>query len=255
MKPDIKDRALIILSGAFILVVIILIFAGLKIQEQQKESDMQQSTIREKNAVIEYHQNKEGRIVAEKDAAVLRSKDLEEFYPKVVEEIERSFDIKIKNVKAYIENAFVAHGTGTGSIVNNHYYDSGTRTSYDSLRFSTPKDPNLNFKVSFELRYVNNKLTYQQTPYTYTYQDTARTVFSSTKKWWQVWKNEQYKASTMFSNKNSKVVSTTNLLVEDYRDKRFTVSISAGWGIVKTEDEVTTGYFVGPSVSYSLFKF
>jgi len=48
-------------------------------------------------------------------------------YPEIYNELEKSFDIKVKNLKAYIKNEFEVRGSGTGQVVNNHYYDSATK--------------------------------------------------------------------------------------------------------------------------------
>lgn len=238
---------------SIVIAIITIIFLLNRLSGRDKIIEQKDSVISEKNATITYHVNDKGRIVSEKDAAVLRSKDLEESYPKIYETLKRDMDINARNLKAYIQNEFSARGQGTGSITNNHYYDSGTKTSFDSLKFKMD-DGYMKFKVGFELRYFNNKLSYKQSPYSYSYSDTSKTAVHGKKKW--LLGNERLYSTTTFGNPNSKITGTTNILVDNYRDKRWSISFSVGYGLVKAkDDEVHTGWFAGPSVTYSLFKF
>src|SRR5690606_12856000 len=111
------------LSGIIGLAVLVYI---LWTQLENSKSDLRQanSVIAEKNAEIQYRTNREGRIIAEKQAAEIRAKELEKMYPQVYDEIKKDFDLKIKNLRAYIKNEFEARGSGTGEVTHNHYYDS-----------------------------------------------------------------------------------------------------------------------------------
>lgn len=254
MNPtmDNKTRALIVVSIAFIIVVIVLIFASRKIDSLNTLVDQKESVIAEKNAIITYERTDKGKIKAQKEAAELRSKDLEKAYPEIYKFIKDELDINTKNVKAFVRNEFIARGTGTGSVVTNNYYDSSTNTSFDSLKY-VAGDGYFSFNVNFELRFKNNKFSYTQSPYHHQYIDTASTVIHGKKKWFLG--SEKLYSTTTFANPNAKITGTTNILVNNYRDKRFSISISAGYGLVKVKDEVHAGWFIGPTASYSLFKF
>lgn len=217
------------------------------------ESDQRQSVINEKDAIITFKTNQYGKVVAEKDAAVIKANDLEKSYPEVYKMLKDEMDINAKNLKAFVRNEFAAHGTGTGTIVNNHYYDSSTNSSYDSLKFNTDNNKYLKFNVNFELRFTDGKLKYSQSPYTYSYSDTVSTAISSKKKWFLG--SEKLYATTTFKNPDSKIYGATNILVNNYKDKRFSIGVGAGYGIVVVGNNVHTGWFVGPSIEYTLFKF
>lgn len=241
----------------FILILLFAILFGLiqtyRLEKAKKEVKQKESVIAEKNAVIEYHVNEKGQLVADKEAAVLKAKELEASYPEIYKSLKEDMDVNFKRLKAFVQNEFEARGSGTGTIVNNHYYDSGTNQSFDSLKFKMD-DSYLKFNVNFELRYTPGKpINITQSPYTYTFADTAKTAIHGRKKWFLG--SEKLYATTVFSNPNAKITGTTNILVDNYRDKRFSIGVSAGWGLVKVDNDIHTGWFVGPSISYSLFKF
>lgn len=232
------------LSGIIGLAVLVYILWS---QLESSKSALRQanSVIAEKNAEIQYRTNREGRIIAEKQAAEIRAKELEKMYPQVYDEIKKDFDLKIKNLRAYIKNEFEARGSGTGEVTHNHYYDSAENRV---VRFRDFKmdDGYLKFKTRL-YDSLSNAL------YEYVYSDTASTVIDARKKW--LFGKEQLYASTMFKNPNAKITGTTNILVNNYRDKRLSFGISAGWGVLKVGNEVRTGWFMGPSIEYALFKF
>lgn len=241
------------ISAIIILLIILIVIKG-AYDDQKIETKGLTSALSEKDAKIEKLTNSLGETIFRKQAAELRVKDLEKAYPELAATIEKQFDVKMKNLKAYIENQFVVHGTGTGTVINNNYnYDSATNTASDSLKYAMD-DGFLKFNVNLELKF-KDKFSITQSPYHYQYVDTAKTVIASNKKFFQFWKNEKLFATTKFSNPNSSITGATNILVNDYKDKRFSIGMSVGWGLVKVGDEVHTGFFGGPSVSYSLFKF
>lgn len=248
-----SNRQLLIAMIVLILFLLLaLIFTVIKVEKQDELIHQQESVIREKNATIEYHVNENGKIVAKKEAAELRAKDLEKSYPEIYKFIREEMDVNAKNLKAFVRNEFAAHGTGTGSIINNHYYDSSTNTAFDSLKYRA-SDGFMTFSVNLELKFTDNKITYTQSPYHYEYIDTASTAIHGRKKWFLG--NEKLYSTTTFANPQAKIMGTTNILVNNYKDKRWSIGLSAGYGIVKTKEEVNTGWFVGPTVHYSLFKF
>jgi len=237
-----KDTIFFVVIAALI---ILLTFQSIRLQKAQTSVEQKESVIAEKNAIIEYHVNEKGQIVAQKQAAEIRAKDLEDAYPKIYESLKRDMDVKIKDLKAFVQNEFEARGSGTGSVTNNNYYDSA---SGKNIRF---KDFHMSDGyLTFDTRLYDSL---QSALYTYVYSDTAKTAIHAKRKWFLA--SEKLYATTVFSNPNAKITGTTNILVKDYRDKRFSIGISAGWGLVKVDNDIHTGWFVGPSVSYSLIKF
>lgn len=234
-----------IMSGAILVLILLLTMQSIRLSKSQLREKQQESVITEKNAVIEYHVNDKGKIVADKEAAELRYKDLQKSYPEIYKALKEEMDVNYKRLKAFVQNEFVSHGTGIGSVTNNHYYDSSINKT---IRF---RDFHMDDGyLTFDTRLYDSL---QSSLYSYTYIDTAKTAIHGKKKW--LFAHEELYSTTVFSNPNAKITGTTNILVNNYKDKRFSVSLSAGWGLVKVGNEVNTGFFVGPSVSYSLFKF
>lgn len=224
----------LIISG----LIVALIFLYNQIRELKSINEMRESVIAEKNAEIQYWINKDGKTVSEKQAAELRVRDIEQMYPKIYASIQKDFDIKIKDLKAYIENEFAAQGSGAGSVTHNHYYDSAGR----KIRF---RDFSMDDGfLKFETRLFDSLST---SLYKYTYTDTAKTAFHVKKKW--LFGKEELFASTIFSNPNAKIQSTTNILVNNYRDKRWVISV----GIYV--DPILRNYGLGINAGYALIKF
>jgi hypothetical protein len=69
------------------------------------------------------------------------------------------------------------------------------------------------------------------------------------KKIWQIWKDEKLYATTMFSNPNAKITGTTSILVDNYRDKRWVLSVG---GYV---DPFNQKAGVSLNFGYALLKF
>ena len=211
------------------------------------DSEQKGTVIAEKNAVIQYEINEKGKILGKKEAAELRIKDLEASYPEIYKSLKEDMNVEFKRLKAFVQNEFEARGSGTGTVTNNHYYDSASGKNVKFRDFHMDDG-----YLTFDTKLFDSLAT---SLYKYTYRDTAKTAIHGEKKWYQVFKNEKLYATTTFGNPQSKITGTTNILVNNYRDKRFSISISIGYGLVKTENGVDTGWFGGPSASYSLFKF
>ncbi len=236
----------------YILLLLALVVALLYFYDQNRkhsaESDRKDSVIAEKNAEIKYHVSVTGKMVSEKLAAEATTKEAMEAYTEVVKEIQREFDVKTKDIKAFVKASFQAHGSGTGTTIINNHYDSATGvTIVDSATFNTNTDKFLKFDVT----YFPGKQKFS--PYTYTYSDEILMAFHVKKKW--ILGKEQVFASASFGNPASKVTNQTSVLIKEAKDKRWSIGVSAGYGLVKVGNEVHTGFFLGPSVEYALFKF
>jgi hypothetical protein len=231
-----------------LLLVVALFYMNGQYRKKKAESDRKDSIIAEKEAEIKYHVSATGKIVAEKRAAEATTKEAMEAYTEVIAEIKREFDVQAKDLKAFVRASFQAQGGGTGTTVIHNHYDSASKsTIVDSAAFNTEKDPFLKFNVT----YYPSKLKFS--PYRYVYSDSILMAFHVKKKWFMG--KESVYASASFGNPGSKVTNSTSVLIKEARDKRWSVSVSAGWGLLKVKDEVHTGFFLGPSVSYALFKF
>lgn len=200
------------------------------------ESDSKDTVIAEKNAEIAYRVNKEGKIIADKVAAEMRAKDLAAAYPELANQIRKEMGIELKNLKVAIVNEIQAKGSGVSTITNNHYIDS-TGKEQDSTNLDV-SDGHLSFHATiFDNNYA---------PYDYSYTDSITTAMYMKKKWFMG--NEKLYSSSMLSNKNAKVTSSTNILMKDYRDKRFGIGPYIGYSIRGQVD-------VGIGLHYDLFKF
>lgn len=228
-----------------VIILLLCVFGYVEWQNSKIEIRNRDSAIREKDAVITYKTNREGKIIAEKDAAVLNAKEMREFYPKVVDKIEKSFDVKVKNLKAYMENAFAAQGHGTGTVINNNFYDSAAKKMVAFRDFSMDDG-----YLKFDTRLYDSLRT--QAPYAYVYRDTVTTVLSSDKRWWQVFRNEHIIGKTSFGNPNSKSVSMTSILKGGDRDKRWALVVGLSYvpflptdkPIEKIQPTLTFGYTI-----------
>ena len=228
----------------YITTIVALIILGAffynKWQDSNAEVRRKDSVIAEKNAEIKFRTNRQGQIVAEKEAAILRAKEIEDSYPAIAEKLEKSFDIKVKNLKAYIENQFHARGEGTAPIITNNYYDTATNRMVTAHKVDI-NDGYLDFhSVQFD--------SLKQVFYEYMYTDTASTAIHGKKKW--LFGNEKLYATTIFNNPNAAITGTTNILVDSYKDKRWV--ISAGVSYVPFGEQ---HFQPTISVGYAIFKF
>jgi cupin superfamily acireductone dioxygenase involved in methionine salvage len=237
----------------YILLLLALVVALLYFYDQNRkhmaESSRKDSVIAEKEAEIKYHVSVTGRMTSEKRAAEATTKEAMAAYNEVIEEIKREFDVKAKDIKAFVSASFRAQGSGTGTTIIHNHYDSASRlTIIDSAAFNTDQDKFLKFNVT----YYPGKAKFS--PYHYTYSDEILMAFHAKKRWKPFGKEEIF-ASASFGNPNSMVTNQTSVLIKEARDKRWSLGMSAGWGLLKVGDEVHTGFFLGPSVHYALFKF
>lgn len=195
------------------------------------------SIIAEKEDTLRYERNSKGRIVAEKIAAEATVKQLKDFYPEVVRELKEEFDVKMKDMKAYVKNQIVAQGSGKALVTNNYYTDSsGVRVEYRDVNFD---DGYLKFKSS-----IFEGLDFGESTYTYT--DTISTVIYHKKNW--LFGKERTYASTGLRNPNAKIIGSTNLLVSE-RDKRFVIYGGIGYDPLNNRPALTIG------IGYAIIKF
>lgn len=230
MKLDYK---LVIIGGLAAACVI------LYLRNQNLRSDVagKSSIINEKNAEIAYRTSETGRIIAEKVTAEATAKHFAEAYPQLAEEIKKEFDIKLKDVKAYVRNEIRAQGKGEGSTVNNHYTDStGVK------RFSQELHVSDNYLRLDAVILDTNRFSYR-----YVYADTITTVISAKRKWFLG--NEKLFATSSLRNKEAKVMGSTNILIKDHKDKRFVLSAGAYY------DPFRQDYGFGVHFGYALIKF
>ena len=233
MKQTLKSIGEVAVAAIVLMSVIWIIH---EMRKMKKNEENYQSIIREKDAIITYKTNKEGDLIAQKDAAMGSYKQLAEAYPQITESIQKDFDIKLKNLKAYMQAEFQARGSGNSQVTNNYYIDSaGNKVEYFKLKAS---DGYLDFNADV--------YSPKNAPYTYSYTDSIQYTISTDKKWFLG--NERLLASGKLSNPGAKITNTTSYLVESYRDKRFYLGAGMSYGL--------DGRFV-PSIQigYAFIKF
>jgi hypothetical protein len=227
----------IITAVLFIALSGMLALLGTALIKLKKENDYKESVISELTDSIRYSKTNEGKVIAEKSAALLSHNDVSQAYPSVLKKLEE-MDIRLKNMRAYMQSQFSAHGSGQGTINNHFHVDSTGR----QVRF---KEFSMNDGYLFFRTTLYDSLL--QSTYDYSYTDTITTVIRSKKKWFLG--NEKLYASSVLQNPNAKVTGATNLLIDSYKDKRWYVGVGASYNPL-------TNTF-GPSVNagYILFKF
>lgn len=239
MNKKIVIPAVTISSVVILVALISLYFFTRRLSGLETTVKQQKSIIAQKNAEIEYRLNKNKELIADKLSVELTNKQLIESYPKLAEQIQRDFDIKIKNLKAYMQAEFSASGEGS-STINNHYYtdSSGVKRRYWKLKAS---DGYLDFLAT----------VYDSTnaPYEYKYSDKVEFAIHAKKKW--ILGNEKLYGSAKLSNPNAVVTGSESMLINDFRDKRWSVGPFVGAGVVGGDVKIVFG--VG--VQYGLFKF
>lgn len=225
----------------YYLIAIAILFVLLFILIQQKgnktvELERANSIIKEQNAEITYRKDSEGRAIADKIAAQATAKQLQEAYPELAKTLTEQMDIKLKNLKALISAQIAANGKGTGIIVRDTIYrDSGISNVVDSIYAN---DSYLNFRGQ-----VNGA----KFDYSYTYSDSLTFAISTRKKWFLG--KEQLYVSGRLSNPGAKVTGQTAILMDKYRDKRFSVNVGVLY------DPFGNRFVPGVGIGFALFKF
>lgn len=219
---------------AFTAVMAVVYFAFIKLE---KRINSYESVIAEKNSQIEYFMNENGKLVAGKQAAEVAVRDLKSMYPEIYRALSRDLDVKVKDLKAYMESGFLASGSGNGEI-HNHYYTNENGDSVGVQKFVV-NDSYLLLRATL--------IDSLNAPYTYTYSDTIKQSISIKRKW--ILGNEYLYGSATLSNPNAKITSSKNVLMQEYRDKRFSIGLGALY-------EPSSGKIrLGVGVNYALFKF
>lgn len=241
MSPKLKQELKEALTFAMLIsaLVLIVIFSIMRMEDNKRIQSLQQAN-GALNAQLNTYKTTNGHLVTEKQAAELRVKELKEAMPRLADEITKSFDIKLKNLRAYMQSSFQAQGSGQAKIIR------------DTLHVRDSIQNPYGFSVISQDGYLDHTVDINSqfdTPYHYTYSDTIKQAFTMKGKWYQ--KKHLYGQATL-SNPNAIVTNTDAVLINEYKDKRFGIGPYIGWGLNNKLQPQTT---VGISFHYSLIKF
>lgn len=220
-----------------VIIAVLVVLCGIiwtAFHKLKRQNDNYSTVIAEQQDSIRYERTASGRERAEKLAAQATAKQFQEAYPLLADRIAKEFDIKLKNMKVFIENKFTAHGTGEGTVVNNLYGPDGY----------------VRKEATFGDYYMRGKLSFlDSTRFTweYTYSDTISTVVDSKKKWFLG--KERLYATSVLQNKQATITGSTSVLIDSYKDKRFVIYVGVGYDPFINKPTANVGF------GYALFKF
>lgn len=189
------------------------------------------SVVSEKNDSVSYYRNSSDRAVAEKLAAQLEANQLKKIYPEIHRSLSKDFDIRVRDLKAYMESKFTAFGSGD-SEVHYHYHPDTKSTTIDVIS----SDGYLDYKGTV--------IDSSRSTFSYTYSDTIKQTISTRKSW--VFGDEKLYGSAVLSNPNAKVTGSKSVLMTEYKDKRWGIGVGLFY---------SGNVAIGVGIQYNLIKF
>ncbi len=216
-------------------IIILLLWLWNGAKNQSKEKDY---ILSEKSDSIKYHLNKLNQVVAEKNAALIDLANFKKSYPDLEAEINKRLNIKTKNILAAYTAKFKATGHGEVPITdtsNEPFLMDGIPLAGDTAH----KDHIVHVQDHYlDLIAVINKSSFA---YNYSYSDTLLLSFSRTR---HFFKGETISTSGVLSNRNAKIVSTTGVLIQTVKPKRFNISVGVYYDPFRQTfgPAVTAGY-------------
>lgn len=222
-----------------ILVAVLLVLSGwlfVELRKMKAELNRKDTIIAEKEGQVTHWKTESGRNAIEKDAAIATAKEFKEAYPKFTEELKNEFDVKWRDMRAFVRAEFQAQGKGTGAISNTYYIDSAGQR-YKEFNMD---DGYLKFRTT-----LFDSMT--MAPYQYTYGDTLTYGFNVRRKWF-LGKERLYGFGGL-KNPQAKIIGATNVLIDEFKDKRFSLGPYVGYSF--TQNRVDFGV----SLQYSIWKF
>jgi hypothetical protein len=221
---------------AIIALLFISSFLANQLRRKSAESDRKDTIISEKNDSVHHWKTQSGRNAVDKLAAEATAKEFQNAYPAFADELKKEFNVEIKDLKAYVRAEFEAHGQGQGGISNTYLVDSSGHR-YKEFKMD---DGYLAFRTMlFDSTSVS--------PYNYTYGDTLTYGFKIKKRWFLG--DDKLYGFGGLRNPNARIKKATNVLIKDFKDKRFSVGPFVGYGFIGKQIEI------GVSLQYSLIKF
>lgn len=219
-------------------VVVFLLFLLWDLRRHSKNTEEQfKSAHTESKSQIKYLTNEMGRILSEKKTAEITSKQFIELYNAEAKQL-REMDVRIKGLKAFVKAEIKASGSGLSTITT-----GDTDLAFTSEDPADPGESTLNFNDG----YLSFSSSLPSMKSNYTYTDTLVYAISFKRKWF-LGKESLYSSATMM-NKNSKITNSTDVLINDYKDKRWAVTVGPYYDPFRGQAGVSIG------IGYSLIKF
>lgn len=221
--------------AGLILIIFLLYFSFMKAKDQANQKD---SVIKELNSELTLRTNFEGRVIAEKNAAVVDLDNLKKSYPKLVDDINQKLEIKTRNILAAIDAKFTAQGSGRVHVIHDTVK---TESGAQEPRFHVDIDDGY-LKLSGDTKI--DVIDYVD--YKYQYSDTLLLAISEKN---HFFKGKTFTVSGVLSNKNAHLTEGTGVLIHKEKAKRFNVSIGAYY------DPITQRFGPAITAGYSLIRF
>jgi hypothetical protein len=249
---------------------------------QKNKIDSLESLVESQQAELKMRRNSQGQLIAEKEAAQIQVSELKNSMPRLREQIEREFELKIRNLRGYSQTNFEARGQGNADIIIRHdtsvIMDPDLMDSYltvtaipmpnnkpgyyyisndDTVRVMLDPFGHPIFKIEpFALVAQDGYLdfhaeVYSETraPYEYSYSDTLKYAYHFKRDKW--YGRKKLYGSALMSNPNARVLNTQAYLIDSYREKRFGIGPHVGYGLSPNGLQ----WNVGISVHYGLIRF
>lgn len=242
MKPT--NYLLIFMLAVIGLLLFTVFYFKNRADKAEAAKDRSNSIIREKNDSLTYVKNELGRIVATKPAATVNTDELKEYYSAEIDKLRKEFEIKTKDIKAIVVAGFQAKGEGAATLTPVEVTNEDGTTEELTDYVATDKF------LTFKSRIFTGEST---APFSYTYTDELTFAFHTKKDHW--WSKEKLYGSGSLLNPNAKITKATEVMVDNYKDKRWGIGFSAGYGAVVIDSEVKVGPMIQVGVSYDVIKF
>lgn len=229
MRTHVTYLSLLIVAG----VIIFLLFH--RIESVRQESNNKDSIISEKNAIITYHENKEGKLVAEKTAAVADLETLKKSYPDLLKQAISKLNVKAKDLSTLTETVVQASAEGKIRIVHDTVPGSKVEVPMGDI-----KDGYLDLHGDL----VEDVFDYVK--YKYTYTDTLIQAFEVKRR---LFAPDVAVVKSSLANPNAKITAETGLIVQKIKHQRFNLSVGVGYNPFQNQ------FYPTISAGYALIQF
>lgn len=221
--------------------------------------DSLSSIIESREGEVRYLKTELGKTISEKQAAEVSAHQFKEHYKKDLKRLEDEFNVRLKRIKVFATAPIQIDGEGLSFIVE----DPADTSSLDFSGSNVLSLGNLklgNLKLgngsSSHLRFSDKYLSFnvdisegREGGYksTYTYRDTISYVLHVKKRW--IFGKERLYGSWMFENPNAVALNPESVVIEEYKDKRFAVTVGPYF------DPFRGNYGVSVGLGWTLIKF